>query len=779
MRRGLFAIAAALAAPSLPSQDASPARNLGLAAVTSPFGTSSQTFGDLLVLAVSESGQRADLNGDGDMLDLVLHVHDLAAGTTANLGLARGGGTDTEQERRVAAEAVNFHLATGSILSGRWLVIAVSESGQGADLNGDGDLGDPAVVHVHDLEARRTANLGLAAAAPAPGRRSIAAEGSRLVMALSEADGGRDLNGDGDVADAVVHVHDLEAGTTTNLGLAGSLEALTGSWAALRIDEASQDADLDGDGDLGGEVVHVHDFETQRTVNLALTGEVRASSGEWLALWVPEDRQGGDLNGDGDTGDTVVHVHVPGAFTATNLGLAAAVEVDVLASASAFAFAALEAGEGRDLNGDGDLDDSIIHVHDVLGGSTRNLALAGPREEDFGALAGRTLVLRVPEVFQGADLNGDGDAADDDVVHVHDLATGATANLRIAGDIGSLSERWLVLWVSEPTQGADLNGDGDAEDGFVVRVVDLETRALTGPDVAGWSFPLLSDSLLVIAGSELLEGSDLNGDGDVEDSVFHTHDLEMGKTSNLALAGGGPLRVSGSSLVLMVAEFRQHVDLNGDGDREDGVAHVHDAATGETTNLGLALFESAVSGDRVALGVWEAWQGVDLNGDGDLRDGVVEVRDLRTGGTARPGLAGTGFFFSGDWLVLEVAEEMQGRDLNGDGDAGDVVLHVLGASHLLHLPTFRRADPNGDGRADLADGVFILEFLFASRAEPACLDAADTDDDGGVVVTDAIFLLNHLFVGGAAPPPPLATCGTDGTDDALGCIRHPACGGGP
>jgi hypothetical protein len=750
-RGGLLAIALSLAAPALPAQDASPARNLGLA------GEVIHAFEGSLVLAVEESAQGADLNGDGDRGNRALLVHDLAAGTTASLGLA------------VDAE----------VLSGRWIVLAVSEFGQGADLNADGDARDRAVVHVHDLAARRTTNLGLTAAVPAPGRPSLSAEGNRLVMGLSEADGGRDLNGDGDRDDAVVHVHDLEAGRTMNLGLAGSLETLTGRWAALGVDEAAQGADLDGDGDRDDAIVHVHDFETGGTANLALSGDVRASSADWLALWVPEDPLGRDLNGDGDNGDTVVHVHDLETGATASLGLPAAVEVDVLAAATSFAFAVLEAGEGRDLNGDGDADDSVIHVHDVRRGTTRNLGLAGPREEDFGAIAGDALVLRVPEVFQGGDLNGDGDAADDDVVHIHDLETGATANLRTAGDIGGLSERWLVLWVSEPTQGADLNGDGDAEDGVVVRVVDLETRALTGPDVAGRSFPLLSDSLLVIAGSELLEGSDLNGDGDLEDVVFHTHDLESGKTSNLGLAGGGPLRVSGSSIVLQVAEFRQQVDLNGDGDREDAIAHVHDFATGGTSNLGLALFESAVSGDRIALGVWEAWQGEDRNGDGDVRDGVVEVRDLRTGRTVRPGLAGTGFFFAGDWLVLEVSEEMHGLDLNGDGDRVDVVIHVLDASSLSGATPFRRADPNGDGRTDLSDGVFILEFLFAGRAEPACLDAADTDDDGDVVVTDAIFLLNHLFLGGDPPPPPLETCGMDGTGDPLSCVSHRPCAGGP
>ena len=89
--------------------------------------------------------------------------------------------------------------------------------------------------------------------------------------------------------------------------------------------------------------------------------------------------------------------------------------------------------------------------------------------------------------------------------------------------------------------------------------------------------------------------------------------------------------------------------------------------------------------------------------------------------------------------------------------------------------SFRRGDANADGSHDIADGVFILQFLFAGDVEPSCLKSVDSDDDGTPTITDALYLLNFLFSGGAAPPVPLGECGMDPTEDELTCQSYPAC----
>lgn len=62
-----------------------------------------------------------------------------------------------------------------------------------------------------------------------------------------------------------------------------------------------------------------------------------------------------------------------------------------------------------------------------------------------------------------------------------------------------------------------------------------------------------------------------------------------------------------------------------------------------------------------------------------------------------------------------------------------------------------RGDANGDGTIDLADVVYLLNYLFKGDSAPDPLEAGDANCDGALELGDAIHLLNYLFKGG--PPP--------------------------
>ncbi|MCA8961451.1 MAG: dockerin type I repeat-containing protein [Planctomycetes bacterium] len=74
---------------------------------------------------------------------------------------------------------------------------------------------------------------------------------------------------------------------------------------------------------------------------------------------------------------------------------------------------------------------------------------------------------------------------------------------------------------------------------------------------------------------------------------------------------------------------------------------------------------------------------------------------------------------------------------------------------------FTRGDCNGDGGLDIADSIFVEQYLFLGGADPVCLTACDTNDDGQVDIADSIYGLNYLFVGGPQPIAPFPFCGTD------------------
>jgi len=65
--------------------------------------------------------------------------------------------------------------------------------------------------------------------------------------------------------------------------------------------------------------------------------------------------------------------------------------------------------------------------------------------------------------------------------------------------------------------------------------------------------------------------------------------------------------------------------------------------------------------------------------------------------------------------------------------------------------SFSRGDANGDGEIDLADVVFLVNYLFVGGPAPSPLEVGDANCSGEVDLADAIFLVNYLFIGGPVP----------------------------
>ena len=104
-----------------------------------------------------------------------------------------------------------------------------------------------------------------------------------------------------------------------------------------------------------------------------------------------------------------------------------------------------------------------------------------------------------------------------------------------------------------------------------------------------------------------------------------------------------------------------------------------------------------------------------------------------------------------------------------------IVLALLAGPPRIDAMDFQRGDANGTGSVNIADGIFLLQFLYQDGPTATCLDAADANDDGVIDVADAIYILATLKSGGTLPPPPYPGCGDDPTVDGLDCVDHPAC----
>jgi photosystem II stability/assembly factor-like uncharacterized protein len=62
-----------------------------------------------------------------------------------------------------------------------------------------------------------------------------------------------------------------------------------------------------------------------------------------------------------------------------------------------------------------------------------------------------------------------------------------------------------------------------------------------------------------------------------------------------------------------------------------------------------------------------------------------------------------------------------------------------------------RGDANADGAIDIADVVYLINYLFTNGPAPEPLEAGDANCDGLVDIADAVYLINYLFIDG--PPP--------------------------
>ncbi len=100
---------------------------------------------------------------------------------------------------------------------------------------------------------------------------------------------------------------------------------------------------------------------------------------------------------------------------------------------------------------------------------------------------------------------------------------------------------------------------------------------------------------------------------------------------------------------------------------------------------------------------------------------------------------------------------------------------VDGAVTVAEPIDFLRGDGNGDGRIDISDPVFILNYLFTGGSRPPCQGGADANDGDELDIADPIYLLGYLFFASPPPQEPFPVCGMDPTPGRLSCETYAKC----
>jgi hypothetical protein len=528
-------------------------------------------------------------------------------------------------------------------------------------------------------------NLGIAAVWIQP------LDDGGVALGVEEASLGRDLNGDGDTADTIVHTVLGEEAISTGLPAEWGVLPIPGGGCAIPVVEAAMGWDLNGDGDLGEEVPHLW-LPKEGIVEPGVAGWSSETAGSSVWIHVYEPWEGRDLNGDGDVAEDVAHLWNP-ATGLLNSGWAAG-SIRSLADGSALFGVFEEQQGGTDLDEDGTADDHValwwrgpgqveviatqVYAFEPTldGGALIRIQNAGAEQQwslrmwhpdrpsvdlDMGTVCHLPTLdggafFKVAETFdywgggtacdQGIDRNGDGDCSDFILQHWSPGRGLVDLGLADPGwcpecDCGLRLDDSGAAWVSvyEAGSGADLNDDGDVDDLVLHRVTGTQVENL-GVAVAynAGHWAMLAEGV-VLAVAE--DGTDLDGDGDGSDSVFH-YISGSGETTNLATTGEVAVTLRDGSVLLMAEEERQSADLNGDG---------------------------VIASETLVVQWWRSGIGV-------VNTGVTAAQsvDAMSGGLA---VRRVGELAGGN-LVLLVPEDRHGNvDLNGDGDTVDQVVHIV------------------------------------------------------------------------------------------------------
>jgi len=443
--------------------------------------------------------------------------------------------------------------------------------------------------------------------------------------------GAADLNGDGDALDSVLHVYDHRTGVVTNLGLATSnvQPAIAEGFVAFAVLEAAQgEEDLDGDGTILGSVLHVYDSRTLLAYNAARHVSSAPVFLDHGYVFTTDEVLAGDRNEDGDSSDDSVL-----QFFDVIEGSIVDVPYDVLGTPLSahhewWVLLVSEAGQGSDLNADGDQLDGVYHQLDPHVMVAEPLGLSSNRMA--GSAGTHDHMALITQEIDGLDRNEDGDLLDS-ILALYDPHAASVFDTGLAIDVGAagpvvLGER-VAVGVREDDHALDLNSDGDLDD-VVVHVIDPELKTLDNLKLDAVSLQAFGE-WLAIGRDEEHAGLDWNGDGDQDDQVVFLWDVATEVLTNTRLScTGRAIDAADESLLLIGLERGERRDLNGDGDQDDHVLMLHDLATHANRSLGraVALSQAGLTPDgRGVCLVYENWQGEDLNRDGDREDSVLHA----------------------------------------------------------------------------------------------------------------------------------------------------------
>jgi Tol biopolymer transport system component len=414
------------------------------------------------------------------------------------------------------------------------------------------------------------------------------------------------------------------------------------------------------------------------------------------------------------------------------------------------------------LNGDLDLDDTVLQVFDTGTSSLRPVPRTAAAA--VAVASQRAAIITSEEDEGGTILNADGDSFDR-VAQLYDGVSDTLVSLGRAASQVAISADLVALTTPEAEQfGIDANGDGDPFDEVLAIHPIGGSPPAQNAFVAADAIAVTATSVALITDEAAEDATDLNGDDDTVDRVLRVYDQPTGIVTEVEEAAE-ELVVGGLLVAFRTPEAAQGgADLNLDGDTADLVMQIYDIESDTVISTGQAAILCTlpgcepftpykVKGDTVSFLTREPDQGgTDLNGDGDGIDTVAQIFNVRTGtiqvvelSAEQPNLPPfPDESFEGPILYVEASEPELGRDLNGDGDQNDIVV-LLGADSdddetfddfdtCTEVANAEQEDSDLDGLGDSCDPTAFCGEFIPPAPVPAPALALDCQQAAGKAV---------------------------------------------
>ncbi len=378
---------------------------------------------------------------------------------------------------------------------------------------------------------------------------------------------------------------------------------------------------------------------------------------------------------------------------------------------------------GMDLNGDGDVIDSVAQQLNLQTGVEANVGVAA---RDFRWLGDR-LYLVVDEAADGVDWDGD-TMMDDRVLLEHDPTSMAvpTYLATLPMDTGAdilRTDEWIFVRQRDPAVMANTSWVWGLHESLPTTLHQVMTN-----DAAGGLQPRLlaaHDDLVFLELDETVEGRDLNGDADSTDTSV----LALLDGRGMVVMGGYELPLRNTSRAMPANAVVAALSTG-----------MHDWQVGfpvDETGQGAVNLNNPLSGAAMLPGSWEPTQCTGFT-DNDTVDQVLSVIAFRawdddpvTNPPVNTGLVTTDRIVMVPGYVGVISDESDHGtcDLNGDGDTDDEVFRWTSVTQPILPPSAVSSMFAVSRLSGGLQGVGTLDDAFVMAVSEAD-DRRDLNDDG-------------------------------------------------